>query len=510
MTSSLSRRTALQAAGVTVLAAGLTNLATTAARADEADDNAAPKLVTYPRPSVVPTNTSFKVRVRTAPDGDWQTLDIWRPQLEEINPTTGSGKVYNSSMVSFDFQGSVEIEVTYLKGGTTKARVRPDALGIKPDLLGDTLRFTLDEPRDVVVQINDEIFDCLHVITNHIDPDPPAADDPDVIYFGPGVQTVTGGTLTVPSGKTVYLAGGAVLKATVYFKDVERAALTGHGMIWASPGQGVLCEGSKNITVQDVIIMNPGNYIATLGEAENVHIKKVRGFSSRGNGDGIDIFSSSSVVLDGCFLRNSDDCIAIYAHRWDYYGDTRDITVQNCTLWADVAHPINVGTHGNTDAPEVIDNLIIKNLDILDHREPQMNYQGCIALNPGDSNLISNVRIEDVRIEDFRWGQVLNMRVMYNTKYNTSVGRGIENVYIKNLSYTGAHANPSIFVGYDADHGIDNVTFENLVINGQVIADSMKKPSWYLTTDAIQWFYNEHVTNLKFITTAEAEAAATS
>jgi hypothetical protein len=38
----------------------------------------------------------------------------------------------------------------------------------------------------------------------------------------------------------------------------------------------------------------------------------------------------------------------------------------------------------------------------------------------------------------------------------------------------------------------------------------MKKPSWYYTTDEIQWFYNEHVTNLKFLTTAEAEAAAAS
>ncbi|MET9385140.1 glycosyl hydrolase family 28 protein [Streptomyces sp. NPDC002928] len=505
MNTPLSRRTALQAAGATVLAAGLSGMTATAAHAD--DDNSAPKLVTYPRPADMPTNTSFKVRVRTAPDGEWQTLDIWRPQLEEINATTGSGKVYNTSMVYFDFCGSVEIEVTYLKGGTTKARVRPDALGITPELLGDTLRFTLDEPRDVVVQVNDEIFDCLHVITNRVDRHPPAEDDPDVIYFGPGVHTVTGNVLTVPSGKTVHLAGGAVLKAQVFFKDVEKARLTGHGMLYAGPG-GVLCEGSKNIRVEDVIIMNPNGYAGTFGESENVHVKKARSFSSKGNGDGFDVFSSTNVVFDGCFMRNSDDCFAIYAHRWDYYGDTRDVTIQNCTLWADVAHPINVGTHGNTDAPEVIENLVIKNLDILDHREPQMGYQGCIALNPGDSNLIKNVRIEDVRIEDFRWGQVIHMRVMYNTKYNTSIGRGIEDVYVKNLSYNGTHANPSLFLGYDADHAIKNVTFENLVINGTVVADSMKKPTWYYTTDSVQWYYNEHVLNLRFLTTAEAEAAA--
>ncbi|MGH1552558.1 hypothetical protein ACRAWF_12055 [Streptomyces sp. L7] len=297
----------------------------------------------------------------------------------------------------------------------------------------------------------------------------------------------------------------------VYFKDVERSKLIGHGVLYNNPGGAILCEGSKNIRVENVHHPQPGRLRG--------HVRRER---QRPHQEGTRVQLEGQrrrlrrLLLDpdhlraGCFMRNSDDCIAIYCHRWNYYGDTRDITVKNCTLWADVAHPINVGTHGNTDAPETIENLVIKNIDILDHREPQMNYQGCIALNPGDSNLIRNVRIEDVRIEDFRWGQVIYMKVMYNTKYNTSVGRGIDGVYVKNLSYTGTHANPSLFLGYDAERAITNVTFENLVINGLVVADSMKKPSWYYTTDAIQWFYNEHVTNLKFLTTAEAEAAAAS
>ncbi|TDC23626.1 endo-polygalacturonase [Streptomyces sp. 8K308] len=511
MSPSLSRRSTLQAAGATVLAAGLTNLAASSALADETDENAAPRLVTYPRPSSMPTTTSFQVRVRTAPDGQWQTLDIYQPRTKEINATTGSGRVYNSSMVYFDFRGSVELEITYVPGGTTKARVRPDALGITPEILGDTLRFTLDEPRDVVVQINDEIFDCLHVITNHIDPNPPSADDPDVLYYGPGMHTVEGNLLTVPSGKTVYLAGGAVLKARVDFVGVERAAIRGHGVLIppSSTFGGVHVEGSRNVWIEDIILLGNG---AGFGEAENVHVKKARVFTWGQWGDGFPLYCSTDITFDGCFVRSSDDSFSLYTHRGDFYGDTRDITIQNCILWADVAHAINVGTHGNTDNPEMIENLVIKNVDILDHREPQMHYQGCIALNVGDSNLLKNVRIEDVRIEDFRWGQVIHMRVMYNPKYNTSVGRGIQDVYVKNLTYTGTHANSSLLLGYDADHGIDNVTFENLVVNGVVIADSMRKPTWYHTTDMAQWFANEHVRNLRFLTTAEAaaQAAATS
>jgi hypothetical protein len=113
--------------------------------------------------------------------------------------------------------------------------------------------------------------------------------------------------------------------------------------------------------------------------------------------------------------------------------------------------------------------------------------------------LVRDLLIEDVRVEDFRMGQLINMRVMFNTDYNTSPGRGISNVTIRNLNYNGVNANTSILVGYDDARSIEDVTFQNLTINGKVISDGMKKPSWYLTTDFIPAYANEHVKNLNFL-----------
>jgi hypothetical protein len=197
-------------------------------------------------------------------------------------------------------------------------------------------------------------------------------------------------------------------------------------------------------------------------------------------------------------MRNSDDNIAFYQHRWNYYGDSKNITVQDSTLWADYAHPINIGTHGNTPNPETMDGVTIRNIDILNHHEPQMWYQGCIAINAGDDNLIENVYIDDIRVEDFQTGQLLNFRIMDNTKYNTSPGRGIRNVVIKDLVYNGHHANPSQFLGYNEDRLITNVTFVNLTVNGLKISDTMRKPTWYNTADFVPLFANEHVYNLTF------------
>lgn len=48
----------------------------------------------------------------------------------------------------------------------------------------------------------------------------------------------------------------------------------------------------------------------------------------------------------------------------------------------------------------------------------------------------------------------------------------------------------------DVKRTISNVTFENLVVNGKAIYDTMKKSGWYLSTYFIPRYANEHVHNM--------------
>ncbi|MER5217826.1 glycosyl hydrolase family 28 protein [Streptomyces sp. NPDC002838] len=507
MSSSLSRRTTLQAAGA-LAAAGLAGgvAGTSQAAAATAEENGTADIVViHPTLPQVPVNNAFTVKVRPL-GGSWQRLGVYLAKLPLIDATTGSNRAQNSSWAAFDFSGTVEVEVTYNPGGAEKFRVRPDSYGIKPEVLGDTARFTLDRPRNVVVQVDDKIFDCLHLFANPLEQDPPAEGDKNVMYFGPGLHTPANGELKVPSNTTVYLAPGAVLNSFVLFEGVENSRLIGRGVLYNSKWGAMLIRKCENVTIDGITILNPRYENLRVAESQNLKIKNLRAFSHQGWGDGIQLYCSENITIDGCFLRTSDDCIALYTHRWDFYGDTRNITVKNCSLWADVAHPINIGVHGNSDTPEMLENLNFENIDILDHREPQVTYQGAIAFMVGDSNLVRDVKFDNIRVEDFRWGQLIHMRVEYNPKYNTSAGRGIENVYIKDLSYNGKNADLSIITGLDKDHAIKDVTFENLRVNGRVIADSTGKPRWYLASDGVPMFVNEHVQNLRFLTTEEAAA----
>ena len=458
--------------------------------------HAADKLVVYPAPKGAALNDDFAVRVRT-PDGPWHSVAV-----HLIHVMNASGGVYvpmKSSMAAFDFAGRVEVEVTSRRA-IESARVRPLSFAIRPAVRGRALTFTLDRPRNLSIEVNGDIFGNLQLFANPLEANRPDPKDPGVIYFGPGIHVLRGGekrnALLVPRGKTVYLAGGAIVRGNIICRGVENVRILGRGMVEQSARKGggsVHCGNSRHVEISG--IFTPGCFT---GGSRDVRITGVKCISYLGNGDGMEVISSSDVVIDGVFNRNSDDCITVYGPRSHFTGPAKDVIVRNSTLWADVAHPILIGTHGSTPHPQTLENLTFRNLDILDHNETQIDYQGCLALNAGDSNLIRNVRFEDIRVEDFRRGQLLNLRVFFNRKYCTSPGRGIENVTFQNVTYTGRHAEQSHIIGYDDARAVRNIRFKNLVINGTRISDHMKKPRWFRTSDLARIFIGEHVENLRF------------
>lgn len=449
------------------------------------------KLVTYTAPHGVALNNTFSVKVREA-GGKWQSVDAYQVKVDEVK--SAQHQVENASMCTFDFEGKVEVSVTLNSGKVDEARIRPLSYHIGSQVDKNTVTFTLEHPANLSVEVNGDIFHNLHLFANPIEKFIPSKKDTNVIYFGPGIHTFKDNKLYVPSNKTVYLAGGAVLMGQVLFENVHDAKLIGRGIIDNSVKMGVHIANSKHIEVNGIVCTQ-----CATGGSDSVVIRNVKSISYFGWGDGLNVFASNNVLFDGVFCRNSDDCTTVYATRKGFTGGCKNIRMQNSTLWADVAHPIQIGTHGNTEHPDTIQDIYYSNIDILDHHEMQIDYQGCLSINVGDNNLARNITFDNIRIEDFRLGQLVNLRIFYNKKYCTSPGRGIENVLFKNITYNGSHAELSIISGYSPDRMIKNIVFENLKINGQVISDDMPgKPAWYKTADMARFYVGEFVDGVVF------------
>lgn len=448
-------------------------------------------------PQGISLNNDFTVKVRPEGKSKWVLVPTYLVKVDEVRET--KHHVEHASMATFDFSEKVEIAVTYNKGEIDSARVRPLSYDIPFTIEGNTLQFSLEKPANLSVEVNGDIFHNLHLFANPLDTFEVDKKNPDLIYFGPGIHHVEGGEFRIPSGKTVYVAGGAVMMGRMLIENVHDVKLLGRGIIDPSVKMGIRIANSRNVYVEGLMATQ-----CATGGSDSVTIRNVKVISYFGWGDGMNVFSSRNVLFDRVFCRTSDDCTTVYGTRLGFEGPSSNITMQNSTLWADVAHPIFIGIHGNVDKPEILENLNYVNIDILDHKEKQLNYQGCLAINAGDENLIRNVRFEDIRIENFRQGQLVNLRIFFNEKYCKAPGRGIENVVFKNVSYTGNRAEISVIEGYDAQRKVRNIRFENLRINGQIISDDMPgKPKWYHTGDMARIYVGPHVEGVSFLNTFE-------
>ncbi|CAG8930074.1 unnamed protein product [Penicillium salamii] len=442
----------------------------------------------YDNPPGLLINHDFTIHIQ--PTGEdtrksWTQVAAYAIEVANASTVSNNFNHHSVALASFDLSGPVRVRVTYTAGPVKSAVIRPQSRGIDCHLLENEITFTLDHAQDVMLELDGNKWKALHLLTNTIVPDGPTEDATDLWYFGPGInqgaaysRVADGVNLMVPSGTTVYLAGGAFVTCRINFIGVSNSAIRGHGFIIGPEGGydirehggAIHMSQSSNILVEGVTSLGANGFSLSAGECESVHVNRYRSFSSSGNGDGVDFFCSR-------------------------------ITIQNCVLLPDIAHAINMGTHGNPESPETTSDITIRNIDILDHEENQMWYQGCIAINAADSNLFEDIHVEDVRVERITRGQLLNLRVMQNTMWTTAPGRGIRNLTFKNISLCTRDSkiiNPSMILGYDQARQIENVTFENLKIDHLVVHDQMDKPAWYMVSDFVPLFANEHVKNIKF------------
>ena len=459
------------------------------------------QVFTYPAPAGAPLKQDYDVYVQPRGHEEWTKVDTY---MAKVNAPVGDNRhqISEISYCFFDFTGDVFVRVVAKNKKFSQCRIRPDYRGTIANVQNDsTVQFLLFQPENVSVEFDGNITDNLLVFTSK----PPVslgearreAESKGRSFrsYGPGFYQED--TIHVASNTTLYLEGGSYFTGTFAIEDAENVRIVGRGV--ARPVRGY--EGCHVYRSKDVLIDGLILNTCPIGESSKVTLHDVRSISHPQWGDGLNVFGGCSDILyDRVFCRNSDDCTTAYATRKGFSGSVRNVRMTNSTLWADVAHPIMIGLHGNPAVGDCLENLRYDNLDIICQSEPQVDYQGCLAINCGDGNLVKNVVFDNIRIEQIHQGSLFHVKVVWNSKYCTAAGAGIEDVTFRNIRYYGSQPNLSVIAGYDESHQVRNVRFEGLKINGQVISDDMPgKPGWYSTADFVPMYVGSHVEGLQFL-----------
>ena len=463
------------------------------------------QIFTYPAPKGAPLKHDYEVLIQPRGSKEWTRIDTY---MAKVNAPIGDNKhqVSEISYAMFDFTGDVFVRVVTKNRKYQHARVRPDYRGVIANELNDsTVQFLLFQPENVSVEFDGRITDNLHIFTSRPTITREQAEAQakkqgrTFKYYAPGYYASTD-TIFIPSNTTVYLDGGAYLAGTFAINDAQDVSILGRGIARPANGyEGCHVYRSRNVLIEGLVLNT-----CPVGGSRGVTLKDVRSISYPGWGDGLNVFASSDVLYDRVFCRNSDDCTTAYATRKGFEGSVHNVRMRNATLWADVAHPIFIGIHGAASGPhperqDTIEGLVYENIDILCQSEPQVDYQGCLAINCGDNNIVRDVLFENIRIENLHQGSLIQMKVGFNKKWCTAPGAAVENITFRNVRYYGALPYLSIINGYNEQRMVKNITFEGLKVNGRAIYDDMpEKPKWYSTADYVPLFVGNHVENVVF------------
>lgn len=385
-----------------------------------------------------------------------------------------------AAFTTFDMTGIVRVQVECSED-VQSAVVLPSSLRIVPLVRGKTVTFTLSKPISVTLEINGDWVHSLHILANPPERNVPKPTDPDVIYFGPGIHEVS--RMVVGSGKTVYLAGGAIVRAVTRADETYSISsysglknyaptfeLRGNGIRFCGRGivdgtmlpthaRHLLYVHGQDITIEGVILRDSPTWNIPIRESDRVTVRNVKILGYRANSDGIDICNSRDVLVEDCFLRTLDDLIVVKTDKGA--GKAQRIVARRCVLWNEVAHALSVGAELRED----VDDVLFEDCDVIHDkgREWTLRVYHC------DAARISNVRWRNIRIEETR-----KLISLWINKAFWS--RDEERGHITNIEFADiqARGEPALIelLGYDEGHRIQNVMFHNVVVNGRKVAES--------------------------------------
>jgi hypothetical protein len=443
------------------------------------------ELIIFQGPYRIETSNNYKVSVNHKP------LFVYNTRVYfELN--TPDRVV---SFTQFDFSGKVDIEITPLVK-IESVRIRPSYLNIPFTIKEGKVLISLKEPRKISVEINGNIDNNLFIFANAPEKDIPSPDNPDVLYYGPGIHYVNGdyGILKLKSNQTLYLAGGAVLKARLSADNQSNIKIRGRGILDGSTLLGrqpeyyreylgepdtlkrphfVHFRNCKNIEVEGVILNDSPSWMLVFSSCTDVKIDNIKEFGYVDNSDGIDVVGSKNVTINDVFIRNNDDCVVLKGMP----DNVENVKVTNSVVWSDRATALQIG---HETLMSSIKNVTFSNIDILEQRNRYIGHYALGIFN-GDSATVSNINYENIRVENC---ERLISLIIEKGYYNRSNKRGkIENIRFKNIySYKSADIHID---GFNEEFAVKNVIFENMFLNDKPVEPEL--------------FFNPYVYNITFI-----------
>jgi hypothetical protein len=395
-----------------------------------------------------------------------------------------------ATFASWEMSGPVAVALTSARP-VREVRVRPAARRIRPVVEGNTIRFTLDRPGAITVEVNG-MRRALHLFANPPEetgaPDPR---DPDVRYFGPGVHCP--GVIRLGSGQTAYLAAGAVVYGAIVAEQAQNITIRGRGILDGSKfSRGAVSAlintiDCREVTIEGITLRDPCGWTLVPVLCRQVRIRNVKLIGLwRYNADGIDFVNCQDCSVEDTFVRSYDDCIAFkglagWGGHACRFAPVANIRVRRCVLWCDWGRALEIGAE--TMASEITD-LVFEECDIIHSLDVAMEVQNgdrahChtllfrgirVELDDDQTRPVCQQRPgERYRQTERHIAQLLVLVIGRNMWSHDDTRGRVDHIRFEDLDVTAWTAPEVYLAGCDAEHMVREVAIRNLRVNGRLV-----------------------------------------
>jgi hypothetical protein len=332
-----------------------------------------------------------------------------------------------------------------------------------------------------------------------------------VVHLPRGVYRT--GTLRLRSRVTLHVAAGALLQGTgdpadhpvdpgraegpttygeyfthsrlLHLDGVHDAGIVGRGVI---DGDGVRLRAagrnsnlvrisrSHDVTIRDVVLRDSAAWNTHVLDSSRVRIEGVRILNDRAllNTDGIDVDSSSEVLVDRVFVHAGDDAVCVKATRNGDpggsapAGDVRRVLVRDGVYLTGCA-ALKVGTESNAE--------LVADVRFVDNAVLDSDRAMSVVMRDGGA--YARIGFEGVTVDgvDHLVEQAVQLRAGHDRRPGRMTGITFRDVVAPDYHPRDNRTsyNPGggpVLSGYDAEHPLVGLRFAGVVVNGHRLSDA--------------------------------------
>jgi hypothetical protein len=388
----------------------------------------------------------------------------------------------SADFTSFESAGPVHIEIA-LPSAPEQAIVRPLHRGITAKLSGNTVEFSIPGPQYLQIEIPG--FPLLYIYALPLALEPPS--DRNIKRFAGG-EIHDAGQIELSDGDVCWFDPGAYVRGNIRVENSSNILIGGYGIleggIWPERGESrrkaIVFDHCKDCRVENLLMLSPSSWMVVLGGCRDMEVNGVRQIADHYGSDGVDIVGSQRIRITGCMLHNGDDNIAIKAIFQNPTGtngadafagkghgiwnqDVEDVEVSACAFYnTHGGSAMEIGYETSTDR---IRNIRFEDIDVI----AVHNFGSVFGIHTGDRAVVENITWENIRVEH-HYDKLVDFRIVWS-RWNRDAERGIvRGVRFRNIRVSQIPPNVgytiSVIAGFDADHPVQDVVFENFLLGG--------------------------------------------